>query len=75
MYHSNQKTILIGETKQSYEFIENLKITNSIVQKIIQWHQQQNKEWHDVRVKVPDFQIGDKVLIKVNKVPIMQVVW
>ena len=57
------------ETKQNiHEFIENLKITKTIVENNIQWHKQQNKERHDVQVKVPDFQIGDKVLIKVNKV-------
>ena len=56
------------ETRQNiHDFIENLKITKTMVENNIQWHQQQNKERHDVQVKVPDFQIGDKVLI--NKVP------
>lgn len=51
------------------ELIDQLKVTNEIVKNNIQWHQQQNKERHELRVKLPDFKLGDKVLIKVNKVP------
>lgn len=51
------------------ELIDQLKVTNEIVKNNIQWHQQQNKERHDLRVKLPDIKLGDKVLIKVNKVP------
>lgn len=51
------------------ELIDQLKVTNEIVKNNIQRHQQQNKERHYLRVKLPDFKLGDKVLIKVNKVP------
>lgn len=44
------------------ELIDQLKVTNEIpvVKNNIQWHQQQNKERHDLRVKLPDFKLGDK---------------
>lgn len=35
----------------------------------IRWHQEQNKIWHNLEANVSNFQLGDRVLTKVNKVP------
>lgn len=51
------------------EVLQQLKVTNEIAQSNIQKHQARNKERHDLNTKLPDFQLGDKVLIKINKVP------
>lgn len=49
--------------------LQQLKVTNEIVQAYIKIHQERNKERHDLNIKLPEFQQGDKVLIKINKVP------
>lgn len=49
--------------------LQQLKVTNKIVQENIKIHQERNKERHDLNIKLPEFQQGDNVLIKINKVP------
>lgn len=51
------------------EFLENLKVHDKIAKENIRWHQEQNKIRHDLEENVPNFQLNDLVLIKVNKVP------
>lgn len=51
------------------EVLQQLKVTNEIVQANIKIHQERNKERRDINIKLPKFQQGDKVLIKINKVP------
>lgn len=46
------------------EVLQQLKVTNEIVQANIKIHQERNKERHDINIKLPEFQQGDKVLIK-----------
>lgn len=51
------------------EVLQQLKMTNEIVQANIKIHQERNKERHNLNIKLPEFQRGDKVLIKIKKVP------
>lgn len=46
-----------------------MKVHDKIAKENIRWHQEQNKIRHALEANVPNFQLGDLVLIKVNKVP------
>lgn len=51
------------------EFLANMRVFDKIAKENIEWHQTQNKIRHDKNSNIPNFQQGDQVLIKVNKVP------
>lgn len=51
------------------EFLERLNISREIAKENSQKHQNQNKERHDEKIRLPDLTLGEKVLIKVTKVP------
>lgn len=51
------------------EFLDNMRAFDKIAEENIAWHQKQNKIKHDFNSNTPNFQLGDQVLIKINKVP------
>lgn len=64
------KESLGNDAKQYLKHIlENLKISQQVSQENEKHYQARNKARYDQKTKIPDFQIGDKVLLKIHKVP------
>lgn len=51
------------------EFMSNLKIYHKIAKENELYHQQKNKEKYDKTAKVPDFKLGDQVLMSIHQIP------
>ena len=51
------------------EFMSNLKIYHEIAKENQKFHQQKNKEKYDKTAKVPDFRVGDHVLMNIHQIP------
>ena len=61
----------LGRENQQYlkQFLDNLKISTQIAHENEKHFQHRNKQRYDQHTKVPDYIIGEKVLLKIQKVP------
>lgn len=61
----------LGRDNKQYikHFLENLKISEKIAHENEQHFQNRNKQRYDEHTRIPDFSIGEKVLLKIHKVP------
>ena len=61
----------LGRENQQYlkQFLDNLKISTKIAHENEKHFQHRNKRRYDQHTKVPDYIIGEKVLLKIQKVP------
>lgn len=61
----------LGRDNKQYikQILENLKISEKIAHENEQHFQNRNKQRYDEHTRIPDFSIGEKVLLKIHKVP------
>ena len=61
----------LGRDAKQYleDFMVNLKMSHQIARQNDEYHQQLNKQRHDKSIKLPDFRVGDKVMMTVHQVP------
>ncbi|KAK3105624.1 hypothetical protein FSP39_002098 [Pinctada imbricata] len=64
------KDTLGRDAKQYLEhFLSNLKIAHVIAKKNDEYNQQRNKQYHDKHIRIPDFRIGEKVMMAIHQIP------
>ena len=58
------------DTKQYLEdLLENVKISAEIARDNDIFHQERNKEYHDRSLRIPDFKLGDRVMMAIHQIP------